>query len=156
MVAYRSRTTEPVQQDPAIALVISPRRVIAKPFRLPFRTPFPQGGALGCYRVAPSARKTLNLTCRLSSAFGPLRSNPIFVFFMPFGVEKSRFQLDSQHTIFLVSNPARPNPSASLRLCVSALAFGLSRTQPPARAPTMRNGSSPIATARGRGASGGA
>ena len=30
------------------------------------------------YRVAPSARKTLNLPCRLPSRCGPLRSNPIF------------------------------------------------------------------------------
>jgi len=66
-------------QDPATPSVIYPGRIIAKPFRLPFRTPFfPQGGALGCYRVAPSARTTLNLTCRLPSGCGPFRSNPIF------------------------------------------------------------------------------
>ena len=47
---------------------------------------FPRGGALGCYRDAPSARKTLNLTCR-SFGLWPTSANPIFVFFVAFVVK---------------------------------------------------------------------
>jgi len=46
-VACRLRTIEPVQEDPATASVISPGRVIAKPFRLPFRSPSSPGRCPG-------------------------------------------------------------------------------------------------------------
>jgi len=69
-------------------------RIIAKPFRLPFRTPFSPGRCPGLLSYAPSARRTLNLTCRLPSGCGPLRANPIFnsifVFFVAFVAKKIR------------------------------------------------------------------
>ena len=65
-------------------------RIIAKPFRLPFRTPFSPGRCPGLLSYAPSARKTLNLTCRLPSCCGPLWSNPIFGLFVAFVAKKIR------------------------------------------------------------------
>jgi len=78
----RLRTTEPVQQDPATALVVRTDELSRSLSGFLAAHLFPQGGALGCYRVAPSAHKTLNLTCRLPSGCGPLRANPIFIIFI--------------------------------------------------------------------------
>ena len=66
----------------ATALVISPGRVLAKPFRLPFRTLLPPGrcpGLLSCCTFGAQ-----NLEPHVPAPFGlcPLRSHPIFVFFV--------------------------------------------------------------------------
>ena len=70
-VAYRLRTTEPVQQDPATALVICPGRIIAKPFRLPFRhtlSPGRRPGLLSCCTFGAQNLEPHVPTC---SAFRP-------------------------------------------------------------------------------------
>jgi len=80
-VAYRLRITEPGQQDPATALVVRLDELSRSLSSFIFRTPFSPGrGALGCYRVAPSALQNLEPPVPAPSGCGPFRSNPIFVF----------------------------------------------------------------------------
>ena len=119
-VAVKLRTTEPVQQGPATTLVICPGRVIAKPFRLPLPPPFPQGVALGCYRVAPSARRTLNLTGRLPSGCGPLRNRSSCSSWRPSGTGESGGRIRNRRAtvLFICSHlsVARRNSQEKLAL----------------------------------------
>ena len=71
---------------------VEPRALRLKPMRWEVRSSALWCGSVqvenhpACYRVAPSARKTLNLTCR-SFGLWPTSANPIFVFFVAFVVK---------------------------------------------------------------------